>query len=435
MKKIILISCIILLSSISLLFALEEFSTEPISLDEFIDEYLPDYTLQKRIPLEGIGRAYAVAKDSGDIVAITEIGDQFKVHYFDIEGNLKWTKDFDKVELYGSFHKVKSMDCEISDNGETICLYISPQMEFAKPTGFYGIINTILSKKGNVLFTKILEGTWLIPSPDGKYLYKEASITSDYRTSEFELYKTNGTLVNIKGFDNFDNMDVVNVRLKFVSGNHILAYIAKRKDNDWFNYFRFLKLENENVATLCEYEVALRQDFDEFFNVKSEDNRIAICSGVAFSKLYVFDVAGNLLYFEDNSYQSFDFVNDNELFLQTHTAKGQYSKLINLSPKEVRKENITFRYEKYIKQIDNKFYDYDEFNNVLELNNLLLFSIKRYPYSKRNFYTIVLDMNDWKHSKNIEHNVDYIARDNEEFFVFEKYNENPEIVIIRGGEK
>ena len=136
MKKIILISCIILLSSISLLFALEEFSTEPISLDEFIDEYLPDYTLQKRIPLEGIGRAYAVAKDSGDIVAITEIGDQFKVHYFDIEGNLKWTKDFDKVELYGSFHKVKSMDCEISDNGETICLYISPQMEFAKLLAF-----------------------------------------------------------------------------------------------------------------------------------------------------------------------------------------------------------------------------------------------------------------------------------------------------------
>jgi hypothetical protein len=45
------------------------------------------------------------------------------------------------------------MDCEVADNGETICLYISPQMDFAKPTGFYGVINTILSKK-EMFFTQ-----------------------------------------------------------------------------------------------------------------------------------------------------------------------------------------------------------------------------------------------------------------------------------------
>ncbi len=424
MKKIILISCIILLSSISLLFALEEFSTEPISLDEFIEEYLPDYTLQKRIPLEGIGRAYAVAKDSGDIVAITEIGDQFKVHYFDIEGNLKWTKDFDKVELYGSFHKVKSMDCEISDNGETICLYIVPRMKFAKPTGYYGVNNTILSKKGDVLFTKIFEGTWLIPSPDGKYLYKRTGQAADYWQPGLELYRSDGTLVNFKGFDY--TKDDVNVRLRFVLDDHILAYIERKEGDNYSAYFRFLKLENETVTTLWEYEIDFGQDLAYRFDsrVQVENNRIALCSEFYPAKFYVFDFEGNLLYFEDSIYQSFDFVNENELFLQKRDAKGEYSKLINLSTKESRKENITFRYRKN---------DYDDFKNVLVLNNLLLFSIKRNPYQNRTFYTIILDADNWKHINNLSHNVASINVNNEKILVFKRYNENPEIVILRGG--
>jgi len=107
MKKFILIFCIILLTSISFLFGLEEFTTEPISLDEFIEEYLPDYTLQKRIPLEGIGRAYTVAKDSGNIVAITEDDDHFNVYYFDIEGNEIWKKEIHEVDFNGNLYKVK----------------------------------------------------------------------------------------------------------------------------------------------------------------------------------------------------------------------------------------------------------------------------------------------------------------------------------------
>ncbi|TSA23852.1 hypothetical protein D4R71_07950 [bacterium] len=425
MKKIILISCIILLSSISLLFALEEFSTEPISLDEFIEEYLPDYNLQKRIPLEGIGRAYAVAKNSGNIVAITEIGDQFKVYYFDIEGNLKWTKDFDKVELYGSFHKVKSMDCEVADNGETICLYISPQMDFAKPTGFYGVINTILSKKGDVLYTKLLEGTWLIPSPDGKYLYKRTGQAADYWQPGLELYRSDGTLVNFKGFDY--TKDDVNVRLKFVLDDHILAYIERKEGDNYSAYFRFLTLKNETVTTIWEYEIPVGQDLAYYFdlNVKLENNRILIRG----RHLYVFDFEGNLLYFKDKSfYQSFDFLNANELFLQSFVPqKKRYSKLLNISTKEIIKEKVTLRYEEN---------DYDGFRNAIVFNDILLLSVRNFSWLRSTFHTSIHDFaNDLSQIHTLYHNVDSITKNDEKIFVFEKYNENPEIVILIGGEK
>lgn len=424
MKKFILISCIILLTSISYLFALEEFSTEPISLDEFIEEYIPDYTLQKQIPLEGIGRAYAVAKDSGNVVAITEIGDQFKVHYFDIEGNLKWTKIFDKVELYGSFHKVKSMDCEISDNGETICLYITPQLKGdpRKPTGFYGVINTILSKKGDVLFTKTLGGTRLIPSPDGKYLYKSTGVVGGQAITEFELYNTDGSLANIKGFD---TKDIINIRLKFVSNDYILACILKKIKGKYSNYLQFLKFENETITPLWEYELD-RQNLSGNFHekVKVADDKIAIGGTNASSKFYVFDYEGNLLQFEDTVCRSFDFVNDDELFLQTYTAKGKYSKLINLATKEVRKEDIIFYYEGR----------YEDFEKAFEFDKLLLFSIKRHP--RQNFSTLILHKDNWWDAQYLlHHNVDYIIEGAVEYLLFEKYFENPEIIIMQGGER
>ena len=422
MKRFILISLIFVLLSSNLFAEPPQFiKHENISFDEFVDEYIPEYTLQKRIPLEGVGRAYAVAKDSGDIVAITEIGDEYKVHFFDIEGNLKWIKNFDKPHF-------DYIDCLISNNGETICIYTPPYMNIDKitiPTGLYGQKSTILSKEGDIIYTKSLEGTILIPSPDGRYLYKRTDITSDYRTSQFDLYNTDGSLVDIQGFD---NMDVSDIRLKFVSENYILAYILKGKKGNKAQYLQFFKLEDQRVTTLWEYKIDPFQELYMNFDtkVKFNNNKIAVCGNTSSSKLYVFDFDGNLLYFEDTVYQSCDFLNENELFIQTHTALGYYSKLINISSKESRKEDITFRYGKY---------DFDEFDNVTIVKNSLLFSIKRNPYQDRTFYSSIINDNDWSYVKNLLHNIHSISIDNKKFFIFEKYHEDPEIVIFFGGEK
>lgn len=432
-KFLITTLCMVFLIGIGSVCALEEFSPQAVEVDEFIKANLSDYTMQKRIPLEGMGMDYAVARESGNIVAITEDDNHFNVYYFDIEGNELWKKEIHEADFYGTLHKVKSMTCAISDNGKTICLYISPRIESGKATGYYGINNTILSKDGEVLFTEILKGNKLIPSPDGQYLYKRSSITSSYKSSEIELYKTDGSLAGISGFD---NPNIRNVRIQFLTNNLILAYVAKKIDNKRLDYLTFLKFDEGSVTTLSEHNIDLLQGFDESFRVKFQDDKVAICSGVSISKLYVFNFDGELLDYEDMPYKTFDFTNDDELFLQTHTAKGKYSKLINLSTKESRKEDIIFGYGRRSAFDSNKIlYDVDEFSNAFELNDMLIFSIGRYPESKRKYCTIILDKNDWSNSTIIDPNMDIISVNDTKFVVVEKYYDDPELIILRGGEK
>jgi len=65
-KKILLITIASILSS-------ENIQLQEISLDNFLDDYLPDHKILKRVQMEGICRDFAVAEETGDIVAITEM--------------------------------------------------------------------------------------------------------------------------------------------------------------------------------------------------------------------------------------------------------------------------------------------------------------------------------------------------------------------------
>ena len=412
MKKVTLILMCIVIFSMSLI-AEENYNTmkgvriEEISLDDFIGDYLPDYTMQKRIPLEGIGRAYAVAKESGDIVAITEIGEQFKVHFFDIEGNLKWEKVFDKK------YDIK---CIISDNGETITIY--------SWNNEYGV-NIILNKGGNILFEETLKSERFIPSPDGSYLYKRIGVMGNYYQPYFGLYHKDGSLVNISGFD---NTNIENVRLKFVTKDLILANVETM---DRKSFLHFFKLENTKITLLWKYQIPFGMFSDYSFDqwVKTNKNRILI---QGYNMLYVFDFMGNLLYSEDNVfYQSLDLISQNRLILQRYgiRLKVNSTKIINLFSKAIQDRDFTFKYGRNTKFSST---DYDDFKNVLSFNGLLLFSIKRFPHQKRTFYTSIININNWNEIININHQIDFIDYNEEQILIFEKHNENPEVVIMRG---
>ena len=137
MNKIILI---LLLTIFVCLAVAEERELQEISLDKLMSDYLPEYKIEQQIQLEGEGRDFAVAKESGEIVAVTEIGSNYKVYYFNKESNLKWEKEF--------FGKGYEINCLISDNGTAIVItsYIS---EFTT--------NTVLDNLGNILFKKKLK--------------------------------------------------------------------------------------------------------------------------------------------------------------------------------------------------------------------------------------------------------------------------------------
>jgi len=420
MKKFILIFCIILLTSISFLFGLEEFTTEPISLDEFIEEYLPDYTLQKRIPLEGIGRAYTVAKDSGNIVAITEDDDHFNVYYFDIEGNEIWKKEIHEVDFNGNLYKVKKMTCNISDNGETICLYINPLINTGKATGYYSVNNTILSQDGSLLFTEILNAMRLIPSPDGKYLTKSVGAVGGPIGTQPEFYAANGTLITLTGFTSHD---VKSVHLAFISNDHIIAYVLTDSNHKLTRSLQLFRFENNTLTPLWEYDLGRQNLSGDYLNeiVKAVDDKIAFGGKSSGSKLSVFDNDGNLLYLDDAVCRSFDFINNDELILQTNTAKGKYSKLINFETKETRKEDIVFKLEER----------YEDFRKVFELDGLLLFSANIDPLK---YNILIIKKDDWKDSQYIfSYDVDFIDENSIKYLIFEKYNENPELIIMRGG--
>src|SRR6056297_218485 len=90
-KKIVII--VLLSIALTSLLLAEEPKVEEISLDDLLTNYLPDYDIIKQIQLEGIGRDFAVAKETGEIVAVTEIGNLFKVYFLDKIGNLQWEKE------------------------------------------------------------------------------------------------------------------------------------------------------------------------------------------------------------------------------------------------------------------------------------------------------------------------------------------------------
>ena len=282
MNKIILI---LLLTIFVCLAVAEERELQEISLDKLMSDYLPEYKIEQQIQLEGEGRDFAVAKESGEIVAVTEIGSNYKVYYFNKESNLKWEKEF--------FGKGYEINCLISDNGTAIVItsYIS---EFTT--------NTVLDNLGNILFKKKLKAIELKPSPDGKFFFEKISMLSN-RKKGIYIYDRKGKTIQLSGFDFKDEK---NIRLEFLNNKQIISYMDTK--------FVFFKFDEGYLEQKWSYDLSEKQDFDEFFqkSVVYSSEYIIIKGMIANSNSFVFDYFGNLEY-KDKSYQSASFINNKAL--------------------------------------------------------------------------------------------------------------------------
>jgi DNA-binding beta-propeller fold protein YncE len=327
MKKIILT---ILLISATIMIAGAQAQIPKLSLDEFITEYLPDYRIEKQIQLDGTARDFAVAKDTGDIVVVTQLDDSFRVYFFDSIGDLIWDKEFDTIG--------HTLTCRISDDGSYIVV-----------TNYLSITkNIVLDNLGNILFEKQLNDIELVPTPDGNYFYEKVGGMSDREKGLF-IYDLSGNEIKISGFDFSDKK---NIRIKFINSSRIMSYMQ--------NKIILLHFDNGFFKKIWEHELQRYHPFDDYFysKVKSNINCIAVISHTPEGLSYIFDWDGKIVY-QDNFYQSFDFINEEEIIFGRRFKKNTLLRKLN---------TITSDYEDY----DYPF-NINYFNNIYEVNNYLLF--------------------------------------------------------------
>ena len=329
MKKILLV--MLLLMALASILLAEDMQLQEITLDEFMSDYLPDYKIEKQIQLEGIGRDFAVAKDTGEIVTITEIGNNFKVYYFDKVGNLQWEKDF--------LGKGYEINCRISENGTAIVItnYIS---EFAT--------NTVLDNSGNFLFERKLKSIKLKPIPNGQFFYEEIGMMAN-REKGVYLYDRSGNEIELTGFD-FTNEE--DIRLEFLNNGQIISYMDTK--------LVFFKFHEGHFQQIWDYVLSEKQDLDDFFHksLKYTSEYILIQGMIAKSNSFIFNYEGNLEY-EDMSFQSASFINNSNVLLARREVDDVFIKILNLESFDFSKFQYPFNmYQDFSKVsvFDSKYY-------------------------------------------------------------------------------
>ena len=331
MKKILLM--MFLLTTLASMILAEDIQLQEITLDEFLTEYLPDYKIEKQIQLEGIGRDFAVAKGTGDIIALTKNGENFILYLFDNMGNLKWERNFPKIGY--------ETTCSISDNGGYIVVrnYI---LERAN--------NIVIDKYGNILFEKKLKDINLIPTPDGQYFYEEIGMMSN-RKKGIHVYNRNGKKINISGFDFSTER---NIRLFFLNDSQLISYMDTK--------FVFFDFKRGNFTKIWQYELDKEQWLDDFFQkgVKFTKKYIAISSISYGAKSYIFDYYGKLIY-HDNFYQSLAFLNSKEILMGRRAVDNTVLRKLNINK---------LRYTDY-----NYLFKTNYFHKVLSIGEYCLFFI------------------------------------------------------------
>jgi hypothetical protein len=312
MKKILII--ITLLVAIVNMLLAEDMQLQEISLDEFLNNHLVDYKIEKQIQLEGIGRDFAVAENTGDVVAVTEVDNNYCVYFFDMNGILKWKREFTG--------KGYEINCLISYNGKAIVIvnYISG---FAK--------NTVLDNLGNLLFEKKLKNLKLKPTPNGQYFYEEVGMVT-YKKQCSYLYNRFGNEIELTGFDFANEEDI---RFLFLSDTQVISYLK--------NKLIFFEFNDGNMKRIWQYNLETYHPFDDFFHksIKFTNKYIAVFSHTPEGLSYIFDYDGKLIY-TDQFYQAFDFINSEQIIAGRRFIDDTKLRKLNIDTLEFTDYNYLF---------------------------------------------------------------------------------------------
>ena len=401
MKKILLI--MLLLTALTSMLLAEDVKLQEISLDEFLTDYLTDFAIIKRIQLEGIGRDFAVAKDTVEIVAINEIAGQLKVSFFDDKGSEKWNKWFPNYYV---------ANCMISDNGQTIVLHLGENMY---------VTNIIISREGQQYNEIRRKDKWLIPSPDGNYLYWRYGEIAGRISKTIQMYNRFGEEINFSGFH-------INSKaaIRFITNDQILICHTRddtKNDQDSM-YISVYNILGNSLEQIWEKRIKKNSDlFYEFDWKKSTicDEHIAIYASSTFSELYVFDFSGNIVFQTEKVYRSIRFISENTLIALAPNLNSNGIDIINITNRNVKS---------YVFSSKSENGDWNVFDDVLKKDDLIFLDIIRVPYSKDRYRTII--WNPDKEKSKMDNQYVQSSVENRNMSYLFKYDSNPEIIILEG---
>jgi len=228
MKRLVIVLMMMLFSIIVI--AQEQKSVE-ITLEQAMEKFLPEFEIAKEIQLEGIGLDFAYAKETGDIVAVTETDEAVHLQYLLPDGSLKWKKEFRKASY---------SCCHISDNGKGVTF---SQGEYDE---HYLLENYAFDSEGDLLFEKKQYDALLKTSPDGSYFFNEYQRGIIAANNLIEIFDVKGN--PIKNF--LMNNTVYDNEAKFLEKDIVLLYYAKSYESG--GNIALCKIENNELVILWE---------------------------------------------------------------------------------------------------------------------------------------------------------------------------------------
>jgi hypothetical protein len=310
-----------------------------LSLDEFITEYLPDYRIEKEIQLDGVARDFAVAKDTGDIVALIEKNEKIYIHFLNSKGEKQWE--------YIVEDKKNLLISSIAYNAKAIVFW---QVVEGK------VENIVLDNHGDLLFTKELRHEDLRTSPGGSYFYE---MFGPHSPDPFGLliYDRKGNKIEYDRPD-FPEKGMYPV---FIQDNlFVVCNVTDRK-------LVFNEIEAGNLKTINEYKYEERAIYS--YNVIQQsiyfnDNYVAFGN---MRETLVFDHSGNLMGKYPRARLA-SFINSDELIIGNTARQKNYIKRINIEENRITKDYdyytlSSMRRDGTLIELRDRFSDIHEFQD------------------------------------------------------------------------
>lgn len=361
-----------------------EFQFLEVPFTQLMTISLSNYQIDKQIKLEGTIIDFDIAKDTGDLVVIEKSTyGNFTISNFDNQGNIKWKRN--KQEL---------LNCEISDYGNIIIISS-------------GTANEIYDQNGEIISSKEMTRTYLLPSPDGKLFYPKTGMMSG-KQKEMIIYDQE---LNQHKIQSSELEDITSIRYRFVANDRILAYIDGSLIIFSIKDFEIDLLGKENVNR----EKSLGE-FDGTFHYRNTDYSNKFTGVVAYDDgLYVFNLDGELVYRDETHYYEFRFIDDYNLIASSNGVQN-YMKFIDLKNNQER----TFSFAFHSNSFGTAYFD-----TITKISNYLFCNVKKGP----SLFCFVIDLDDASETVYSLPNYSFHKVNEVVYVVVE--SSNPEIIVLK----
>jgi len=370
---------------------------QEIEINELLDNFFPNYEIENRFSIEGIGQGFAVAKDTGEILNITKIDNKIKIFLFNKDAEKQWERVITESG-YG-------LSYEISDNGSAIVI-----TNYAKENG----INFVFDREGNKLFEKKLKDIQLKPTPNGQFFFEEIGQMAN-RNNGLYIYNRSGELIPLSGF-NFKSQK--HIRLKFINNEEFFVYMN--------NELAFFNFKDGFISQKWSYQLAEGDNlYDHFKNHVQFNDKYILISTIYLTKegsyleSTIFSLNGKVVFTDSIFYNVARFIDTDKIVAFSRTNKGTFLKFVDLL-------NNTTIFIKDIPQFEKRNAD-NPFTEVMFVDNITFYKVSRFPSDKYKFSTLLIKSDDVN-----QYISEYsFKKFTNKIIAFKQFIENPELVLLK----